>query len=432
MLAVAVLLLASAVRAADDAPSPPGSAAVPPRALVMPNPPPPAGLARAQVRLGVWIDERGTVTEAEVLGGTREWREAAVAAVKQWRFEPVCWQGQPLPVRTEVEFALSGRDVRSSVSPVPNLPGERHAEKEFGLQPPVLQSDPEIVQPLAARRRGNTDLVLLGYTVEADGRPAHFAVQGEAPEWLVRAALDYVSERKYAPATIRGRPVAVAYRQGVSFNGLPVEDPGLEQVRRVGDPVYPYARLLAGEEGVAQVKFGIDGTGAVAWTEVVGATQPDFGEALRAAVETWTFDPELPAESRERQFTYDFLLRRVPYVARRLAERIQAGETFSGPVGLDAKVKGVARPELVYPRSLLGTCTPGVVRVEFTIDRTGLALLPRVVEGVNPALDWAALTCANGIRFLPPTRGGRPVEVRVTMLVKFTPPAPAAAPPPAG
>ena len=70
LFAAMALILAGAVRAEDE-PSPPGSAAVPPKVLAMPNPPLPAGLARAYVKLGVWIDATGAVEDAEFLAGTK-------------------------------------------------------------------------------------------------------------------------------------------------------------------------------------------------------------------------------------------------------------------------------------------------------------------------------------------------------------------------
>ena len=40
----------------------------------------------------------GTITDAQVLKGVAELDDAALAAVRQWRFEPMLLNGEPVPV----------------------------------------------------------------------------------------------------------------------------------------------------------------------------------------------------------------------------------------------------------------------------------------------------------------------------------------------
>jgi TonB family protein len=50
----------------------------------------------------IWVDETGRVTSARLLRGIPMLEEAALAAVMQWRFEPVIVDGKPVPVRMTV------------------------------------------------------------------------------------------------------------------------------------------------------------------------------------------------------------------------------------------------------------------------------------------------------------------------------------------
>ncbi len=50
------------------------------------------------VRLEAIIDEEGRVTDVKVLSGDRTLCEAAVDAVKQWRYTPTVQNGEPVPI----------------------------------------------------------------------------------------------------------------------------------------------------------------------------------------------------------------------------------------------------------------------------------------------------------------------------------------------
>ena len=402
----------------------PGSATTPPKEVAAPNPPAPADGRRTGMLLVVWIGADGTVAEAELIRGDKEWFPSVEAAVKQWRFEPVLADGKAIPARTEVEVVSQGGKVTVSMSPLPNLPGELHSEKELGLVAPALAYDPAVILPLEGRIMKATPRALIRYVVEDDGSTGRFEV-GEAPsEQACRAALDLVSVQRYRPATIRGVPVAVEYTLSVAFVGGAETIAGLEGVAFVADPAYPYARLLAGEGGRAKVRFKLTPEGNVAEVAVVEATHPDFGAALAAAVETWAFTAESAAQGPEREFEYEFSTEQVPYGARRLADFVRGGGTISNKAaGLDARPQVLARPGLVYPRALLAGGVLGTAKVEFVIDRSGLAQLPRVVEASAPEFGWAAATCVNGMRFAPISRGGKPTELRVLLPLQFAPPA---------
>ncbi len=401
----------------------PGSGAMPPRSLKTPNPPAPADGRMAGVQLLVWLRADGTVDDVERVRGDEEWFPAVAATVRQWTFEPVLAAGQPIPARVEVEVGVQHGRVSISFSPLPNLPGELHSKDELGVSPPVLTEDPEVIVPLEGRIRMSMPKAIIRYVVEEDGSTGRFLVAEAPSEATVRAALDLVAAQRFRPGTIRGNPVPVEYITAVAFRGTVEQIPGLEGAATVADPVYPYERLLAKDEGSAKVRFRLGADGRVEETAVAAATHPDFGAALAVAVETWQFSPEAAVAKPEREVEYEFVPGRVPYGARRLADLIRSGGEISNKAaGLDAKLQVLARPALAYPRALFATRTPGRAKVEFIVDRSGLAQLPRVLEASAPEFGWAAANWASGMRFAPMTRGGKAAELRVVLPVQFTPP----------
>ncbi|MAT84713.1 MAG: hypothetical protein CMD39_10545 [Gammaproteobacteria bacterium] len=63
--------------------------------------------ASGSVEMHMTVTETGDVRDVEVLGTPREYFErAAVQAVRNWRFEPVIENGQPIPVRVAVKVTF--------------------------------------------------------------------------------------------------------------------------------------------------------------------------------------------------------------------------------------------------------------------------------------------------------------------------------------
>ncbi|HEY6079106.1 MAG TPA: TonB-dependent receptor [Polyangiaceae bacterium] len=80
--------------------------------------------------------------------------------------------------------------------------------------------------------------------------------------------------------------------------------------------------------------------------------------------------------------------------------------------------KALSTP-LAYPEGGSGLAT---VQLELTIDREGGVVDARALAGEAPFRD-AALAAAQGWRFAPAQRDGRPISARILYLVQFTPPA---------
>lgn len=376
-------------------------------------------------KLGLWIREDGTVDEVEFLQGEKEWEIDCVGAAKKMKFEPVVFEGKALPVRTELNYRSDRKQVDYSFSPLPNLPGEVHVNEEWGLTKATVELDPDFILPLMLRARPMLTIeAAISYVIIEDGTTDNIRILGASSEGAVRSVLDLIAERKYRPAMVRTRPVRTEHQQVYSFQtmGKPIE--ALAGSIDLLDPAYPYERLLAGDEGHAIVKFTLNGDGKVESSVLLEASHPEFGSALVAAVDNWSFKPEsLAIAGAVREYRHDFVLSQTPYAARRLIAAARAGEEVSNSrTGLDAKPKPVAGPGLVYPSALLAEKVTGAAMVEFIIDRVGLAQCPRVLKTTNPEFGWAAVTIVNSMRFNPLTRGGKPAELRVVMPINYVPP----------
>jgi len=64
-----------------------------------------------KVEMEIGVDEEGNVTKVDVLNGHPLLTEAAVNAVKQWKYSPTLLNGEPVPInaRAVVVFKLTIR-----------------------------------------------------------------------------------------------------------------------------------------------------------------------------------------------------------------------------------------------------------------------------------------------------------------------------------
>ncbi|WP_239470339.1 TonB family protein [Archangium violaceum] len=80
-----------------------------------------------------------------------------------------------------------------------------------------------------------------------------------------------------------------------------------------------------------------------------------------------------------------------------------------------------------YPEALAARPVAGTVQLELLVDEQGEVAEARLVRGLNPLLDDAALHAAPGLRFTPAKVDGTPVPVRLNFEYRFEAPQPVAA-----
>jgi TonB family protein len=221
-----------------------------------------AGLA-GDVVVECSIDADGRVRGVELVSGVSPLTDAAIEAVRKWRYEPALVEGVATPFVTKVTLSFRAPKVLYS-----DLLDS-------------LDSRNEHVREAAARNLGEL-------------RPTYGIRKGEIP----RAArtLEKLAEQDGSPL-VRAAAASSAAR----LTGRPVEPkPEPEPENAQGDydprpvhmpkPNYPLQAFQEGIEGTVLVEILIDAEGRVARSRVVESV-PGLDEAALAAVREWRFIP---------------------------------------------------------------------------------------------------------------------------------------------
>lgn len=398
--------------------------------------------AEGRITVGFVVDAEGRVVDPVIRENKQKphnplLRDAVLETAKQWTFGPALEAGKPVPraVGVTVGFYLKGRGGKPSVD-LPRQPDTLPTKPAKEL----TQADPAYPEELMARKLPGA--VEFEFQVTAEGKTAGAKVLYASDAAFVSAGLDTLSRWTFEPA--RQGPLAVAsgkkspmrfFVEGTDTQSLGILKangiigPSPEEVDRLPEPgelhapVFPRERAVAGEIGDAEVKLTIGEDGNARFVDVVSSSQPEFGAALKAAVETWRFRPA--AKGGERiavtvRVRHHFALAEGDE-NRRVAAAIKT-DALSAK-GLDRPLAPLWRIPPRYPAALLAEKPTGEAMIEFVIDRTGRARLPHVVSATHEAFGWAAATALSQWVFTPPMRNGEAVDVRVSIPVKFTPPA---------
>lgn len=79
--------------------------------MLMEKPMPPrsdhAGVAPAAVKIAILVGKDGRILEAEPLAGPHPLFSPAIAAVRQWKYQPTLLNGRPVEVETTVEIPFA-------------------------------------------------------------------------------------------------------------------------------------------------------------------------------------------------------------------------------------------------------------------------------------------------------------------------------------
>jgi TonB family protein len=451
--ALAVLILSSCVPlpplalAADPAPSAAANALVVdgPALLHEWTPPPYPDAAReakkeGRVRVNLVVDEHGAVVEAEVAEASDPvFVDAALAAVRTWKFKPALDEGKPVAsgVTMPVHFRLS----QLKLKPPYGLPSDKEWPVPAKRTPARVAraADPDYPEELDPRKLpGEVELEL---AIGADGRVTGRRVLWASHGAFVAEALRVAERWTFEPARQGLLKRAATMRAPVSFvsvgarrpeicaaNGLRLVDASEVDVWPepivMQEPVFPRERFVAGEEGSAEATFVIGPRGQIIEFALGECSAPEFGAALTAAVDTWLFRPGMKEGNNVavRVALRQEFRRPEGGTLARLAEALREKKVASAR-GLDRPLEVVWRGFPAYPETLRATRPEGDAEIEFVIDHDGRARVPRVVSATLPEFGWAAATTVNQWVFAPPCRGGEPTDVSVRIAIHFTPPA---------
>lgn len=207
----------------------------------------PPGSRGGTVELSLVVDTSGKATRLSVLKATdTEHANAAIEAVRDWRFEPGRKQGIPVPVEATVmvNFALAARTAIDLFKPSGTA-----QIGEAGITKPVLTKrfPPEFVSQ--ARKLKRVYWLFVYVEIDESGRVVvartpdvsneYDAQVNEALKVLVAESMKAVQKWEFQPATRDGRPIRVAgvvqfnFRQRIGIAVPRIADMGADWVEDV-------------------------------------------------------------------------------------------------------------------------------------------------------------------------------------------------------
>ncbi len=159
-------------------------------------------------------DEQGDVVGARILRSVPILDQAAIEAVKQWKYEPLIIDGTARKVlfTVTVRFALDEGDKVKALDKFAQ--GAIKAENE--IKPPRLVKEVAPVYPEAARVAVVEGVVILGVKTDEKGAVKDVYVLRSIP-LLDQAAIDAVRQWVYEPMIIDGKAVPVVFTVTVRF-----------------------------------------------------------------------------------------------------------------------------------------------------------------------------------------------------------------------
>jgi TonB family protein len=186
-------------------------------------------LTEGEARLVIRVDTTGKLAEWLVVGYTQpEFADAAVAAVKQWQFEPARFHGIPVGTISELSFTFSARGVvvSQSVADIVEAQTLRMFNGRYVFEPcpsAELDRQPEPIAavapsyPKALADKGVRGQVTVEFYIDQTGTVRLPSVSMRDNVELGSLAVTAVSQWKFTPPTSRGRSVLVKAVQVFDF-----------------------------------------------------------------------------------------------------------------------------------------------------------------------------------------------------------------------
>lgn len=312
---------------------------------------------------------------------------------------------------------------------------------------PKIISQPPAVFPPSLARSGVDGIVIVAFTVDEEGRVKDPEVASSPDRLLNPYALKAVAAWRFIPGARNGRVTAFRLKAPVEFSGkgedtshatagatvtmtppLAVSSITPEvppTPKRKPAPVYPYEMLVKGHSGWADASFIVDYMGRPLFANPAGSSDRAFAMSVVAMVEASAYSPgrkgkaAVMSSSKEH---YEFAGEESldPEARRVLTELRKQKPAILSSTDLDERPKVIQQVSPAYPRALKDDGLTGQAEIEFIIDRDGRVLFPRIVSATHEDFGWAAATAVAQWRFQPPQKGGRNVEVKMSVPILFT------------
>ena len=317
--------------------------------------------------------------------------------------------------------------------------------------PKVVKQEPP-VYPANLRMAGVVGQVKVAFIVDAQGRVIEAHPASSNNPWFERPAIEAVKRWKFEPAQKNGKPVNARMMVPIYFNlegGRNTEGywrvPALREPEKLPPalrwtkapepvsttfPLYPFEALRDKKKGHTKIRFLIGPDGRVMQSQLLEASEPEFGYAALAMIDRWQFKPAKLADGSPGQallgIEHDFTpsgrgdvpvpdgMREVLRLVTSKPEQIVAWNE------LDRKPRPYWQHAPVYPTALRQKGETGSALIEFYVDEEGDAQLPRIVEATAPEFGYAAALAVATWRFEPPLKNGKPVVAKVQIPLTFS------------
>jgi TonB family protein len=198
------------------------------------------GGVEGTVVLAATITKDGEVKDVRLISGDPLLAEAAVSAVRHWRYTPYMFEGRRVEIRTQLSLTFvlhrsehncqeeqktisaSGAEDLATSPDASGDSGKADAPQEIyrvgdGVKPPRPISSPDPDYPERARKARERGTVVLWATITPEGKVKTVRVARSIGPDLDDKAIEAVCQWKFQPATRDGKPVAVQINIEVGF-----------------------------------------------------------------------------------------------------------------------------------------------------------------------------------------------------------------------
>jgi TonB family protein len=152
-------------------------------------------------------DIDGRVKKTKVLKSVPYLDQPAVKAIRQWVYEPALINGHPRPIvfTVTVNFSLHYGEMDKVLS---------------DIEPPKLMTRVTPVYPPEAKKAGIEGTVILGATIDGEGKVTDLRVLESVPG-LDQAAVDALKQWVYYPVWLNNQPVIYTFTVAAKFSLKP-------------------------------------------------------------------------------------------------------------------------------------------------------------------------------------------------------------------
>jgi TonB family protein len=183
------------------------------------------GILGGSVRMLISVDHTGKLSDILVIAYTNpDLADSCVRAVKEWKFEPPTFHGQPVSIQRELRFDFDSRgsfvtmDINAYVSSMiervqggPRFVFFPHTLKELDRIPTPLHTE----HPVAPK--GQTGTASVNFFIDTEGHVRMATIEhADSPE-LADAAAATVDQWSFEPPTYQGHPVLIRVSQTFRF-----------------------------------------------------------------------------------------------------------------------------------------------------------------------------------------------------------------------